>query len=415
MRSHLTAFGLGASLSLLVAGVFTLVAPKIIADDGEGVHVINIGGGEKGSFILKDDTANLKADWNGAFEFAADGRSLSKLKGELEVVSKEKSVTKRAVFTSEGDDIRSAYYRNDKRLADDEESKALAGDLLQMLARSTSLGAEGRTKALIASGGKEAAIAEIGALVGGHAVGAYIEALAEQAELTSADVKALAERAGAIESDYAKRSAVAALLRSNAIDDAATAEILKVAKSIEGDHELRLIIDDLADRQLGEKNFKIATALIGEIEDDHEVRLAISSILESSEVPDVVAAQALDLAASAIEGDYELRLAVEAAAERYGDEGVGAAALKAVKAIEGDHDKRLTLEAIASNLEGPSPLWLSLVTSAGEINADYEKRLALEEIGSNAPKTDEIRAALRKAAEAISSDHERRLALEELE
>ena len=44
MRSHLTAFGVGAGLSLLAAGAFALIAPKIArgVDDGDGGHGLHL-------------------------------------------------------------------------------------------------------------------------------------------------------------------------------------------------------------------------------------------------------------------------------------------------------------------------------------------------------------------------------------
>lgn len=417
MRSHLTAFGVGAGVSLLAAGVFALIAPRFadIEHDGDGVHIVNIGDGDSGSFHLKDKALNVSAEWKGDFTFAADGRSLTALKGRLEIKSVENGKTRTAVFENRPDGIVATAKLDDVKEPGQAEADRAAADLLQLFARSSGVNAEDRVKAMMASGGKERVLEEIGQLVGSHAVGAYVEALAGAATLTDGDVRQLAARVKGLESDYAKRTALAALLQSPSLGDAAIADILDAARMIEGDHELRLIVEELADQEMNERNFSVATALIAEIDGDHEVRLALSALLESTKVGNADAARALAAAAKSIEGDHELRLAVEAAGERVKDKDVGSSALAAIAAIEGAHERRLAIENLGGALDDASPHWLALIDLIKGVDSDYERRLAIQTIRSDAPETDKIRAALRKAAEEIGSDHERALALQAIE
>lgn len=417
MRSHLTAFGIGAGLSLLAAGAFALFAPEIAHgdDDGEGVHIVNIGKGDNGSFHLKDEELNLSADWKGDFEFAADGRSLTALKGRLEIKLVENGKMRKAVFENKsGEIIADASIDDEKELVLAEANRA-AADLLQLFARASGVNAGGRVSAILASGGKVAAIAEIGQLVGSHAVGAYIEELAKRSSLTNEDVLLLAERVKGLDSDYAKRNALSALLSAPSLGDGALAAIVDVATTIEGDHELRLIIEDIADRKVSEKTFSVATHLLDEIDGDHEVRLAVEALLESENISGVDAARAIDLAIKSIEGDYEIRLVAEAAGERLNDGDVAAATLRAIGAIEGAHERRLAIEEFAGSIEEESGQWLALVEAAKGVDGDHERRLVVETLYGEAPARDDIRAALRKIAESIGSDHERRLALEAIE
>lgn len=415
MRSHLTAFGVGAGLSLLAAGAFAVIAPNFLeaGEDGDGVHVVNIGNGDNGAFRLKDDDLNISADWKGDFSFAADGRSLTALKGSLEVASKSKGSLRKAAFSKKDGEIVVRFTVDDKPVDAGEEQAA--GDLLQLFARSSGVNASDRVAAMMAAGGKDAVIDEIGALVGSHAVGAYVEALAGTASLTDAEMGALADRLKTLESDYAKRTAVAALLAKQSPGDRAIEKIIEVAKSIEGDHELRLIIDELAGEEISARNLSVAATLINAMEGDHEMRLAIDALLESEGLAATDAARVLEIAAASIEGDYELRLALDAAGGRIKDAAVGAAALSAIGAIEGGNDRRLAVESFASALDGASPHWLPLIDAASGIEGDHDRRLALEAIAGDAPETDEIRTALRRAAQAIASDHERRLALESVD
>ncbi len=418
MRSHLTAFGIGAGLAIVCAAALGLFAPKFMDkindDDADGVHVINIGDDKSGSFHLREDGLNISAEWKGDFVFAADGRSLSSLDNRLEVRAKAADGEQKAVFTKRDGAIAAAYSVDGTPVEGEAGANGAAG-LLQLFARTTSVNVDERVKAMLASGGKDRVLAEIGELKGGHALGAYIAALAAGSGLTGDEVKLLAGKVRGVKSDYAKRVALAALLGAPNLDDAATSEILDVAKTIEGDHELRLIVEELAERNLDARNFAVAAALIGDIESDHEVRLAVEALLESEHVDDATAAEALKIAASSIEGDYELRLAVEAAEERLDARAVADAALGAIGSIEGDHERRLAIELIASSLGAESPAWLSLVDLTAGIEDSRERRLAIEAISSAASADEAVRVALRKAASALDDQNERRLALDAVE
>ncbi len=416
MRSHLAAFGVGAGLSLLAAGAFALIAPQVMRAerDADGDHIVNIDHGDSGSFQFKDDDRNISAEWKGDFAFAADGRALASLERRLEVTSKEGVVVRKAVFTSNDGAIAVRAYRDDQALDSGDEADREAADLLQLLARSSGVGAKNRVAAMMAVGGTARVLEEIDALAGEHAVGAYVEALAEATALSNEEVQAIADRVKRLESDYAKRKALAALLVSQTLSDAAVANIVEAAKSIEGDHELRLIVDDLADGDLSGKAFAAATALVAEIDGDHEVRLAASALFGSAALGAVDAARLLEIAANSIDGDHEMRLVVEAAEGRLKEPAVAAAALQAIAAIESAHEKRLAIESAAGAFADSGP-WLALIDIAATVGGDHDRRMVIEALTGEAPKTDEIRAALRKAAETIGSDQDRRLALEAVE
>lgn len=416
MRSHLIAFGVGGGLALLAAGVFATVAPHLEGDDdGEGVHIVNLSGGDRGSFHLKEGDRKITAEWKGDFSFSADGRSLTELANRLEIVSGADGARRKAVFLKKDGAIVASAFKGDEALPSGAAADQEAADLLQLFARTSGINADQRVKAMLAAGGKERVIEEIGRLAGGHAVGAYVEALAGAAALSDDEAMGLVARIKTLESDYAKRSAIVALLKSQTLSDATVADIIAAAGTIEGDHELRLIVEALAEMPVSERNFSIATKLIEKIGGDHEVRLAISGLLESENLSDADAARALDAAARTIEGDHEMRLAIEAADERVRDQGVGAAALRAMATIEGGHERRLAIEAFAAALDGPSPLWLPLVALAKGVEGDRERRLTIEAIHSAAPETEEIRSALKDAANSIGAENDRRLALEALE
>lgn len=416
MRSHLTAFGLGAGLVLLAGGVLAVVGPRFIEIDGDedGVSVANLEDGDSGSFQLQDGKRAVAAKWTGDFLFAADARSLTSLSKSLEVEVKEGDLLRKAVFENRDGKVAVSAFKDDTALSG-AEADAEAAALLQTFARSSGVNAGQRLKAIIAEGGKAAAVAEIGALTGGHAAGAYIDALAESATLDDDDVEILSRGVAKLTSDYAKRQALAALLENQKLGQAGLQSVLTAARTIESDHEVRLIIEALSESGMSSASAAAATALIADINSDHEIRLAVEALTGSKALDGASAARAVAAAVAAIEGDYEKRLVIEAAATRLGEADMAGAAIGAAGAIKGAHERRLAIETIAENLETGSADWLALIALAAAIDGDHERRLAVEALAGHAPRNSETKAALAAAAASIGSDHDRRLAQDALE
>lgn len=416
MRSHLTAFGLGAGLALLGVGAVVIAGPQFIdVEPSEGVSISTVSDGPTGSFQISSDGVKFSAKWRGDFAFKPDGHALQSLDESLEIERREGGKMVRAVFNSGDGAIKATLYHDGKEAPAGADADREAADLLQRFARASGVKAEERVKAIIAEGGKAAALAEIEALTSGHAVASYVEALAATVRLTDADASLLAGRAARLDSDYSKRVALTALLGADSLSAAAVADIVKAADTIEGDHELRLIVEALADNKATAAALNAAPALIARIEGDHETRLALTAMLEADKVAAADAAKALDAAVGKLESDHELRLIVEAAAGKAKAPEIAAAAVRAIEAIEGAHDRRLAIESLADELPEASEQWMALIKLASAIDGDHERRLAIETLAERAPKSDAIAAALKEAAQSIGSDHDRRLALEALE
>ena len=363
---------------------------------------------------MKDGKLAVAAKWKGDFLFAGDARSLTSLADSLEVEVKEGEIVRKAVFENKNGKILVTAFKNETSLSG-AEADAEAAALLQTFARSSSVNAEQRLKSIIAEGGKAAAIAEIGALRGGHAAGAYIGALSEAARLDDKDVAVLSESVTLLASDYAKRQALASLLEHQKLGEAGLQSVLAAAKTIESDHEVRLIIEALSGNAISGVNAPVATALLADIESDHEIRLAAEALIENAALSGADAAQALAAAAATIEGDYETRLVIEAAAARLKDADIAAAAIAAAGVIEGAHERRLAIEKIAENLPSSSDQWLPLIALVTGVDSDHERRLAVEALADRDPENSETRAALAAAAASIKSEHDRRLAQESLD
>lgn len=416
MRSHLTAIGTGLGLAALAAIALAVAGSgkfEVVDEDGDGassLNVVSLGGDDRGTFRFRHEGLDLTAQWKGDFAFAADGRSLTSIDGDLEIEKKQGGVTRRAVYKGAGAAIDVTY------AVDGKEAPAEgAGELLLEFARRSGVNAEARAKALIAAGGVKAALDEIDAASEGRGAGAYIEAIAREATLSESDLARLIARIAKIDGDYQKRTAIAAILKNQDVSAASSAALLEIARAIDGDHEKRLVIEALAEKEkLGALGGDFAVGLIADIDGDHEIRLATEALLDADSVGSDAAAALVTAALTAMEGDYESRLVVERAAAR-GDDAVAAAAISGLAGIEGAHEKRLAIEAIAEKLPDGSAGWPALIAAVEAISGDHDRRLAIEALYDDMPATDDLRARLKAVAEKIGSDHDRRLALDAME
>ncbi len=151
-----------------------------------------------------------------------------------------------------------------------------------------------------------------------------------------------------IESDYDLRIAAVALLENSSLDNkGATRLLLAAADQVEGDHDMRLILDESA--ELYSKDPELTAAWLkayGALESDHDQRLIIEEVADEGDHP-VAAWKSLIEATSAIEGDHEQRLALEAIAEEMGDDPALIEAYREAAAdISSDSDRKRALEAI---------------------------------------------------------------------
>lgn len=402
--------------ALVIAAFAGVAAIGAIAHEKSGFSIININDDSSGNFLVKSDDLDISAKWRGEFEFSADGRAVKRVKGRLEIERVESGKRQRAVFEGDGQSLKTAYFVEDRARAVDKSSEADIAELVLAFVRASGVNADERVADLLASGGREAVLAEIDAIVARHAAMRYLVALAEQSELSAPQIDRLAKRIETFDGDHSKRRALETLFERQKLSSPSRARLLRVAEGISGDHDLRLLLEAVASGEMTKEAIETALALLERISSDHDARLAVEALIENEAFTDQDAARLIESALARIGSDHDLRLVVEAASSRIAQsDAVAAAAIGALGEIESDHDCRLALEAVATSISRGSPRWRSLIDAVAHISADHDARLALEAIAGLMPDDASLLAAYRVRANAIGSDHDRASALAAVE
>jgi hypothetical protein len=119
------------------------------------------------------------------------------------------------------------------------------------------------------------------------------------------------------------------------------------------------------------------------------------------------AAQLIELAASSLQGSYDLSQVLQSAPQIATSDTAAAAAIKALTSIEGAYDRRVSLVHIVENGRLDAENWLAIIAVAGSIDGDYDRAEALASIAAAMPLDDATKSAYRRATDAIGSEHDR--------
>lgn len=404
----------GIALCALATAVFAGQSTHIEEKD-DGVSVIHIVNDDNGKFVYRSDAVDLTADWNGVFTFSADGTRIETLDGKLDIEEERDGVRRRATFTGDGAVRATRFDIDGRRQPDGAASDAAVEALVLSFVRVSGMRADERVAAMLRDGGTASVIEEIDAIGAGHAAQRYVRALAEQADLSDAELRRLAAMIADFDGDHGKRKAIGALLEYQTITPAALEALLTAAEGIEGDHELRKLLEAAVAGDLSAGGSATAFKLLARISGDHEYRKAAEALLDNKTFADSDAARLMELAPKTIGSNHDLRKLLEHASARVEQSpAVAAAAIDAVRAVGSDDDLRKAIEILASALPANSPHWPALIDAAGAIGSDHELRKAVEILHGAAPGRPEAARAIRELAHSIGSDHEREAALESI-
>lgn len=403
---------LSASYALIVRDQSVNVS--VDSEDGSSIrHVVN---GERGEFRLKDDERILSAKWRGDFDLAATGDAIAALEDTLEIELEENGAVARAVLETKADAIETRYFLDGEEQPEGAQTDAAIAELVVAFMRASGVKAEARVEALIAAGGTNAVLAEIGDMDNDNAIQRYAVALSRQAEMSDAEVGALAQTLKTVESDGEVQQALSAIIENQTVSAEVAPLLLDAARGIEGDHDMRKLLETFAEGPLNAEAADLAIDLYARIDGDYDLRKAAEALLENDALTDAQAARILATAADRIDGDHDMRLVLSETALRFSETAAFTEAwLAGFDALQSSNEQRLSIEEAAEG-DHPAAAWAALIERTEAIGSDHDRRLAMQAIAERIDASDQaLAAAYRAAAEGIGSDHDRRRALEALE
>ncbi len=415
IRSALAAL-LGVA-SMVAGAASNATAYPLITDQGSGFSVNHITDDKgNGNFWIKSDDIDLRANWEGAFVINQAGDGFSELDGRIEVEQRVGRERQRVVFISDGDAIEALYSINDRSREIDDAAARRIAEMTHLFVLESAIDAERRVAVLFSAGGADAVFAEINKIQGHHSARKYLVALAKTAPLSGSAIARYAKTVARLDADHETRKAISAIFdhQSN-LSPEARAVLLKAAEGIEGDHEIRKLMEAAAAGELTRGATATSLDLLRRISGDHETRKGAEVLLANASFSDQAAADLLALIAANIGSDHEKRKIIETAADRVStNEDVAGAAIEAAGEIGSDNERRRVIETLAEALPERSSRWSALIGVAADISSDNEKRKTLETIAEHMPDTSSLAARYRSAANTIGSDREREKALERL-
>lgn len=380
-------------------------------DDGEGGrHVVS---GDKGEFSLHRDGLKIKASWRGDYALNANGDGIATLDHKMEIQREKDGDDERVVFEQSKGGVASAYFLNGEEQSDSEEATIAASDLFVAFLRASGAKAEARTKLMLANADADAVIKEIASQDIDHTRRRYAAALTEQTDLSPAQLRTLLTEMKDIASGTDLRSALGAIFENETVGTEQIPLFLEAAQGIDGDYDMRRLIETFAERPLSDDAMTLAISLIEDIESDHDLRRASEALLAEKTLSPQNAARILSTAGGHIESDHDLRLILSDAAGFLAKGAAPADAwLNAFDGLASSHDQRRALESAVASGEIPTKVRAALLEKIQAIDSDHDRRLALELFADDAVGDPALLAAYRTAASEIASDYDRRLAME---
>ena len=406
-------FTLAAACTAIIAAISSVNAHSSDSKKhGVSVHVSNNNHGN-GTFWVKDEAIDLRASWRGAYAFNDEGDGVEFIDGRFEIENGGGPDVERVIFRGDGDSFRTIYSINDQTLENNTDTAARVTKLVRFFVLESGIHANERVEMLFERGGADAVFDEIGLMTAGHAKKKYLSALAATTQLSANATKQYAEIVSDLDSGHAIRKSIAAFFEhQNSISPATRDQLLAAANNIEGDHDIRKVIETVAQIELTPTSKATVLDLMQRIEGDHDFRKAAEVIFNNDAISADDATPVLELAAKQLEGDHDKRKVVEAATALAGNSDKAAAAtLLVADKIESDHARRKALQSIATALPSGSAHWLDLLTAAAAIDSDHEKRRALQVIAEHMPAGSALTKKYRAIANSIESEHERDKAL----
>lgn len=340
---------------------------------------------------------------------------------------------------NEGGALTHKYYVAGLSRPYDGEAKRWLAAALPVLVRRSGLGAEARTRQILAAGGPSGVLDEIRELDSDWVRRRYFSELFKAAPLdhtTLARALALAAdsiqsdfeltetlRAAApaaaldaelaqayvtatnrIDSDFEQRRALEALLRTDGVVAAASELALQSAVNIDSDFEkaelIRTALRSRVDR---------AGALfiaVGRMDSDFEKRRALSPLVANRDIS-LEAKTGLLGAAAGIGSAFERAELLLAFAKAYGvDQTTAAPFFAAMRNMDSDFERRRVLAAVARKPPLPRDVVQGVLDTVSRFSSDFERAETLLAVLAVQPLEAELRSAFIAAAERMNSPHE---------
>lgn len=361
------------------------------------------------SASFSDGERKLKIEIEGKVQFNDAETAVISISegGSFRVVDSNEGSKRELRLEPEGKGFARVYRVDGDDAAFDADAERWFASMLPELFRRTGLDAEARLKRILARGGVEAALTEIGLIHGDYARSTYIGGLFAQAKLDVNQLTRVLDLIAAIEADYELRRALTPALDAGLLDAAAQAKVLALAVKLESDYErAELLI--AASEKIPLDGVRLAAwqSAVKGIGSDYEKRRVLEALLAQHEQHPEHAKLAIDMAAS-VTSDYEKRMLLEAAARQSPTTAAARADyVRIARTIGSDYERRQALLQLFALGPVSKEVALDVIAAAHELGSDYEAKELLLALAEVMPADPQVIEAYRNAARSLAP-HER--------
>ncbi len=386
----------------------------LCSSDGDGRRSTSVDSDRRRTRIEWEvGDCRVDIELRGDILFGDDDRSIVSMAdgARLEVEEDDGGATRWLRLDGTGVGEFTARYRvdGDDRPFEPEGRRWLA-DILPDLFRQTTLDAENRVDRLLARGGVDGVLAEIGRMTSDHVIGTYFALLASRESLSVDQTRRVLDIAmERVESDHYRYEILKGVLEVRGLPESLRATYLAATADIESDHyKAEALTGALAAADLDPATLEgvLATAA-ADIESDHYLAEILAGLVDEAPLS-TEARGAFLRALERVESDHYRSAILEAfldAAPLSTDE--VADVLELSRLVESDHYKAELLQRVARDYALDGPARAAFLRSAARMESDHyvgQTALALMNHDEVAPA--EVDLVLDLAA-GVESDHER--------
>ena len=258
----------------------------------------------------------------------------------------------------------------------DEAARQWLGGLLRDVDRRTAFAVDTRLPRLLAQGGPNAVLDEVGRMTGDYARGVYLQRLMMAAPLDRAQVRRVIGVAGSeMKSDYEIAQVLTTVANRYGLPDAETRKAFLDAVNV--------------------------------IHSDYEHNRTLHALLDRSQ-PSEAEAGAILASASTLRSDYELsRTLVDLVSRRLVTPPLFDTYLADAARLQSDYERSRSLRALAGGGRLSDAQVAKVIAAAAGIQSDYEKANVLTTVAGEYDLEGDLRSAYERAARSIQSDYER--------
>jgi uncharacterized protein YeeX (DUF496 family) len=400
-RSLITPF------AFALATTFALVTSPAHATVSDLIYNV-FSGGRTMNFEHKTASYQLKMRVVDAIYFTPNEDDVAKLDGRAMIQETRNGRTQRIEFKPDGNGgVKRTYRINNREQPFDAGAQRWLATVIPTVYREMAIDHENRLKRIYASGGFDAAMAEIERIESNHSRSKYISGLAALGKMDDKRLQRLLDATEKMTGDFDRKNALLAIVGTQALNAAGQTGVLNAVAKMDSDFDQRSVLEVLAPKLLNDATVTTAwRAALKKISSDFDVK----TIVESMTKRDTLTPREVELAIEAtaqLSNDFERSTALKSIVRHLGATPAQTSEwLKSAQKINGNFERKEALIALITKVEMDKATYNSVFQIIDGMDGDFEKRNVLDAVAKRMPRDTELVARYRQTARSLN-DHER--------